>query len=539
MPCVRRTATLPLAFVVCVLVVPGVAATLGGAVGESLAAATPQDSSAVEASLALDRSTRLLIQQGLRNEGFDPGIPDGLFGPRTRAAIRDWQQSRGASPTGYLNGVEAELRRTAAAPPPAVPEAPPPPQAVPAVHPSAGSVEPARRNPENPPHRSNAEGGLLRLAERKPHTWSCSSTAYANWRRQSRELSWDLPLRSQGPDVFPQPPQLLAFLGCQARAALVTVRPPRARPSRRARLARGDFEGSVGEHGLLVPRCYEREQSLKDGIAWFARNPVAANLMMVFIIMSGAIATQAVREEVFPELELNRVRINVPYLGAAPEEVESGVILRIEEAIQGIDGIKEIQSTASEGSASVMVELELGADARRVVDEVKNQVDAITTFPLETEEPIIRELTARNQVSDIAISGDTDVFALKALAERCATSCRRCRRSPRSTSSAHPPYEISIEVSETGAAAARDDVRPGGRRGAPVVARPARRLGPHRRRRDPAAHHRSSLPRRRVRGPRAVDPVRRHPPATRRRGDRRRRLRRDRPVRALRPSTRR
>ena len=131
---------------------------------------------------------------------------------------------------------------------------------------------------------------------------------------------------------------------------------------------------------------------MKDGIAWFARNPVAANLMMVFIIMSGAIATQVVKEEVFPEIDLDRVSITVPYLGAAPEEVESGVILRIAEAIQGIDGIKEIQSTASEGSASVMVALEFGADARRVVDEIKNQVDAITTFPLETEEPIIREL---------------------------------------------------------------------------------------------------------------------------------------------------
>ncbi len=108
------------------------------------------------------------------------------------------------------------------------------------------------------------------------------------------------------------------------------------------------------------------------GISWFARNPVAANLMMVFIIVSGLLATTTVREEVMPELELDWISIQVPYLGAAPEEVEEGVVIRIEEAIQGIDGIKEIQSTASEGSGSVMVELELGADPRRVVDEVKN-----------------------------------------------------------------------------------------------------------------------------------------------------------------------
>ena len=141
MASVRRTVTLPLAFVVCVLVATGVVASPGVAVGESLTVITaPQDPAAGEASLALDRPTRGLIQQGLRNEGFDPGTPDGLFGPRTRAAIPEWQQSRGASPTGYLNGAEAELLRTATAPPAAAPEAPPALEVVPAAAPTASSA---------------------------------------------------------------------------------------------------------------------------------------------------------------------------------------------------------------------------------------------------------------------------------------------------------------------------------------------------------------------------------------------------------------
>ena len=184
------------------------------------------------------------------------------------------------------------------------------------------------------------------------------------------------------------------------------------------------------------------------GIAWFARNPVAANLMMVFIIASGLIATGAITEEVFPEVDLDRISIQVPYLGAAPEEVEEGVVIRIEEAIQGVDGIKEIVSTASEGSASVMVELELGADASRVVDEVKNNVDSITTFPLETEEPIIRELIARNQVVDISISGQTDIFALKSLAEDVRDELSALPSITQVDLVSAPPYEISIEVSE-------------------------------------------------------------------------------------------
>ena len=132
-------AAMPLALVVCVLVVAGVAATPGATAGEPL---TPQGPAVGEAALALDRPTRRLIQQALRNEGFDPGTPDGLFGPRTRAAIRDWQQSRRASPTGYLNRTEAELLRTAAAPSPAASESVRTPHVSPAVEPEALSAAP-------------------------------------------------------------------------------------------------------------------------------------------------------------------------------------------------------------------------------------------------------------------------------------------------------------------------------------------------------------------------------------------------------------
>ena len=187
---------------------------------------------------------------------------------------------------------------------------------------------------------------------------------------------------------------------------------------------------------------------MKGMIDWFARNGVAANLMMVFIVMSGIMAVTTVREEVFPELELDRINIEVPYLGAAPEEVEAAVTIRIEEAIQGIDGIKQIQSTASEGMGTVMVELELGADARKVVDDVKSSVDAITTFPVETEKPIIREVTRRMQVTDIAVSGDVNPFTLKATAERVRDELTAISGITQVDIVSAPPYEISIEVSE-------------------------------------------------------------------------------------------
>ncbi|MXY18216.1 MAG: efflux RND transporter permease subunit [Acidobacteria bacterium] len=183
-------------------------------------------------------------------------------------------------------------------------------------------------------------------------------------------------------------------------------------------------------------------------IDWFARNPVAANLLMAFIIVSGLIGMFNVRGETFPEIELDIVSIQVPYLGAAPEEVEEGVNIRIEEAIQGIDGIEQITSTANEGSGTVMVEVALGAETRRVLDDIKTNVDAIETFPEQTEKPIITEVLARFRVVDIAVSGDTDEFTLKSIAERVRDDLAALPGISLVEFASARPYEISIEVSE-------------------------------------------------------------------------------------------
>jgi multidrug efflux pump subunit AcrB len=183
-------------------------------------------------------------------------------------------------------------------------------------------------------------------------------------------------------------------------------------------------------------------------IAWSAKNRVAANLLMLFIIVSGLLSARTVTQEVFPEFALDLISIQVPYLGAAPEEVERAVNVRIEEAIQGIDGIKEITSNASEGLGSVTVELEIGADKRRVVDEIKSNVDTIITFPEETEQPIIRELTTRQPVIDIAISGETTEFSLKNLAEKVRDELAALPEITLVSVVGARPYEISIEVAE-------------------------------------------------------------------------------------------
>ena len=187
---------------------------------------------------------------------------------------------------------------------------------------------------------------------------------------------------------------------------------------------------------------------MNRAIDWLARNSVAANLLMVLILASGLIGVSTVTQEIYPDITLDSISIEVPYLGAGPEEVEEGVVSRIEEAIQGVDGVKEIRSVASEGNASITVELETGADTRRVVDEVKNNVDAITTFPIETERPIIRELITRTPVADIIVSGSADAFVLKEAAQRVRDELSALPEISQVDVVSAPPYEISIEVSE-------------------------------------------------------------------------------------------
>ena len=153
-------------------------------------------------------------------------------------------------------------------------------------------------------------------------------------------------------------------------------------------------------------------------LGWFARNSVAANLIMALILVSGALTMISIKQEVFPEIDSDMIQTSVLYLGAAPEEVEEAVCVRIEEEIQNLEGIKRITSQASEGIGTVTAELYPGEDARKVLDDIKARVDAIDTFPEETEKPIIQELLNRRQVINLAVSGEADEKTLKILSEQ-------------------------------------------------------------------------------------------------------------------------
>ncbi|RKZ15027.1 AcrB/AcrD/AcrF family protein, partial [bacterium] len=183
-------------------------------------------------------------------------------------------------------------------------------------------------------------------------------------------------------------------------------------------------------------------------IRWFSTNHVAANLLMVVICAAGLMSAMSIKQEVFPEVTMDMITVTVPYLGATPSEVEEAVCVRVEEAIQGVNGVKKITSTASEGMGVVSIELERGEDKRKALDDIKAEVDRIITFPEETEKPIVTLMERRVQVIDIVIYGDATERTLKLLADKVRDDLLALDDISYAVVGGTRPFEISIEVSE-------------------------------------------------------------------------------------------
>jgi multidrug efflux pump subunit AcrB len=188
--------------------------------------------------------------------------------------------------------------------------------------------------------------------------------------------------------------------------------------------------------------------SRRGPLAWFAGNHVAANILMIFILVAGALSLASVVIEVFPELDTDIITVRVPYRGASPAEAEEGVCVRVEEAIASIEGIKRIRSTAQENLGTVTVELDEDADNRKVLDDVKAAVDRIETFPAETEKPVVAEGETRRRVISIVLHGRASEKTLKALSERVRDELTAIEGISQVETAGVRNYEISIEVSE-------------------------------------------------------------------------------------------
>lgn len=149
-----------------------------------------------------------------------------------------------------------------------------------------------------------------------------------------------------------------------------------------------------------------------------AQRKIITNLLMILLIGGGIWSMYNIQKEVFPEFALDIVEVSVVYPGAAPTEVEQGILLPVEEAIRGIQGIKEVTSTANEGSGYVSVELVTGTDRMKAFQDIDQAVSRIQTFPDDIEQPRVRLQNQQREVMEIGLFGDVDIWTLRQLAER-------------------------------------------------------------------------------------------------------------------------
>ncbi|MBE0459582.1 efflux RND transporter permease subunit [Pseudoalteromonas prydzensis] len=184
-------------------------------------------------------------------------------------------------------------------------------------------------------------------------------------------------------------------------------------------------------------------------IAWFTKNHVAANLLLISIVFAGLFSlTTQIPLEVFPSFETDRISVSVSLRGSTPEDVEQGVTIRIEESVQDLEGIKQISSRSSEGSASVSIEVETGYDPRELLADIKSRVDAINTFPVDAEKPVVALAERKREVIAVTVASDYGEKETREYAEQVRDQLLRLPSVTQVELSGVRDYELAIEVSQ-------------------------------------------------------------------------------------------
>jgi multidrug efflux pump subunit AcrB len=184
-------------------------------------------------------------------------------------------------------------------------------------------------------------------------------------------------------------------------------------------------------------------------IAWFAKNHVAANLLLVSILLVGLFSLSTrIPLEVFPSFATDRINVNVSLRGATPEDVEKGISIRIEEAVQDLEGIKQISSRSSEGSSAVNIEVESGYEPREMLADIKSRVDAINTFPADAQKPVVSLATRKREVIAVTIASEYGEKETREYAEKVRDDLLQLQGVTQVELTGVRDYEIAIEVSQ-------------------------------------------------------------------------------------------
>lgn len=181
-------------------------------------------------------------------------------------------------------------------------------------------------------------------------------------------------------------------------------------------------------------------------VAWMVHNRVTPNILMLVLLIGGLVTTLRIKQEVFPEFDLDIVTVRVPYPGSSPEEVEQGIVLAVEENVRGIVGVKEITASAQESIGVVTLELDEDADAQKVYQDIQQEVSRITTFPEEAEKPVITLSARRREVLDLQIYGNTSEWVLRELGEQVRDQLLQTGNVTQVDFDGIRDYEISVEI---------------------------------------------------------------------------------------------
>ncbi|MCI5047334.1 MAG: efflux RND transporter permease subunit [Aquisalinus sp.] len=187
---------------------------------------------------------------------------------------------------------------------------------------------------------------------------------------------------------------------------------------------------------------------MRSIVSWWASNKVAANLLMVIILITGFVSLLTINREIEPYVEFPGARVSVSWLGASPQDVEEQVIVRLEEAISRVDGIDQLYSFAAEGFGAVFVIGDMELDESAFLQDIKREIDSINTFPAAVEEPQLSLFASQDEVMRVAVSGDVDERELKRFAEKVRREIALVPGVPSVELFGVRGEEVSIEVSE-------------------------------------------------------------------------------------------
>lgn len=198
-----------------------------------------------------------------------------------------------------------------------------------------------------------------------------------------------------------------------------------------------------------APKGVDKEvEKANPVVAWFARNSVAANLLMVVAFVGGVFAYFNMEQKLFPVIPVSGASVSVAWQGAAPQDVEEQIITRLEEAVADLDGLERITSIANEGGGVVNIRGRADIDMVEFLDEIKLRVDQINNFPPEIFQPQVTRWEQRNSYMGIVVHGDVDSITLKRLADQVRDDIANLPGGALARLSGVLDEEVSIEVSE-------------------------------------------------------------------------------------------